>query len=50
MLMTLNKWKCTPYTKKMEKKKRKVTQGLLVFFQMFQKYTKDVYDFFENIF
>ena len=40
--MTLYKQRSVPYTKTMAEK-RKVTIGLLVFFQMFQKYTKDVY-------
>ena len=35
------KRKCVPCTKKMVEKK-KVTTDLLVFFQMFQKFTKDV--------
>ena len=40
-LKTLKKQKCVPCTKKMIGKK-KVTTDLLVFFQMFQKFTKGV--------
>ena len=39
--LTLKKQKCVPCTKKMVIKK-KVTTDLLVFFQMFQKFTKDI--------
>ena len=48
-LKTLKKWKCVPCTKKMVGKK-KVTTDLLVFFQVFQKFTKGVYMFRSMIF
>ena len=41
-VMTLKKWKPTPF-KKMMVEKRKVSTVLLLFFKMHQKYTKDVY-------
>ena len=48
-LKTLKKRKCVPCTKKMVGKK-KVTTDLLVFFQVFQKFTKGVYMFRSMIF
>lgn len=41
-VMPLKKWKSTSYIKKIVEK-RKVTTGLLVISQMFEKYKKDIY-------
>ena len=41
-VMPLKKWKSASYIKKIVEK-RKVTTGLLVISQMFEKYKKDIY-------